>query len=99
MDTVDEGTEVRWCIIRQPQNPADLIRPLTDSSVDASLPTSDLSETLRVLELDFVSPQSFFNQLLLGYVNARADKSDEITSTVERSPVVQNPAVFSVGAS
>ena len=64
-----------------------------------SFPTPDFGETLRVHEPSLASPQLFFDQLLLGYVNARADKPDEITSTVQRCPVVEEPAVFSTGAS
>jgi len=99
VDTLEEARKVWLRALLQPSYPRVLVGPVDAIGVDLSLPTPDFGETLCLQEADLASQQSLFDHLLLCYVNARADKSDEIASTVQWCPVVEEPAIFSTGAS
>jgi hypothetical protein len=60
VDAVHESRKVCGRIIRHAKNPAILIGPIADSGFDVKLPTPDLGEALRILELGLASPQSLF---------------------------------------
>jgi len=62
------------------------------------LPTADFRQALSGQKAGFVGPEALFDPLMLRYVDGGADKSGELLLAVERRPLVQNPAILSVGA-
>src|SRR3954470_3257844 len=96
VNIVEESRKGRRTIVPQPVDPKHLVRPVV--AFEASSPTADPRQTLRVFEPGFASPEAFFDQLSFGQIEAGASKSDELAVSVARHAGVQDPAIFSVRA-
>src|SRR4051812_47820459 len=96
VDIVEESRKGWRTIIPQPVDPEHLVRPVV--AFDASSPTADPRQTLRVFEPGFAGPEAFFHQLSFGQIEAGPTKSDELAVSVTGHAGVQDPTIFPVRA-
>ena len=81
-----------WWNRLQTENAVQLVRPVDFTRTRIAFPTPDMRQALGMLELCLIGPETLFDQLLRGDIDARPDEADELAAAITGCSVATSGA-------